>query len=207
MGYKQPSSGLPFKEMGSSPAKQDVKTFSGDSSKNKTSIKEFNEKTKVIGGKTYDKPKKEKDYTIDYSKLSSAELQALREKKGVPYKESPAKQTEEKGTEKVQRELEKVQLNTDGHPINPTAAQKEERAHFEKNSESARKKSTNRKIKEFLHGGEENLVKKEEIGDAKRARTKRRKEARHKNKLARINKPTRAERRKSKRENKSGELD
>ena len=71
------SSGLPFKELGSSPAKQDEEIFTGErTGKKRTTKKEFSEKNKVIGGKTYDKPE-----TIDYSKLSSAELQALREAK------------------------------------------------------------------------------------------------------------------------------
>jgi hypothetical protein len=68
-------------------------------------------------------------------------------------------------------------------------------------------KPTHRKIKAFLHGGEENLQKKEEVGEAKRGRRERRKEARHANRLAKINKPTRAERKQSKREGVVGELD
>ena len=55
-----------------------------------------------------------------------------------------------------------------------------------------------RKVKALFHGGEEGLQKKEEIGDAKRARRERKMSARHANKLAKINKPTRAERKAAK---------
>ena len=84
MGYTMKSSGLPFKELGSSPAKQDEEIFTGErTGKNKMSIEEFNKKTEVRDGNTYDKPNEEdaSNSTIDYSKLSGAELQELREKK------------------------------------------------------------------------------------------------------------------------------
>ena len=84
----------------------------------------------------------------------------------------------------------------------------------DKAEQKGEKKSRSRKIKAFLHGGEEKLQKKEEIGEAKRNRSKRRKEARHANRLAKINKPTRAEKKASRRtkeaaltSNKVGELD
>ena len=168
MAFKLKSSGLPFKELGSSPAKQGMKA----------------ERRELTRTKETEKPKGMSVSDFDETTAKAAV-------KGAASGGATKKQL----------------LNQDGHPINPTAAQKEERAHFEKNSEPARKKSTNRKIKEFLHGGEKNLKKKEEVGDAKRARHERKKKARHENKLARINKPTRAEIRKSKRENKPGELD
>ena len=164
MGYKMKSSGLPFKELGSSPAKQGMKA-------------EMRELTRT---KETEKPKSMSVSDFDETTAKAA-----------------VKGAASGGATKKQ------QLNPDGHPTNPTVAQKEERAHFEKNSEPARKKSTGRKIKEFLHGGEENLGKKEEVSAARKDRQKRGAAARHTNKLARINKPTRSERRKSKRENTS----
>ena len=144
MAYKMKSSGLPFKELGSSPAKQGMKAERGKLKKAKPDFDETTAKAAVAGAASGGATKKQ-------------------------------------------------QLNPDGHPTNPTAAQKEERAHFEKNSEPARKKSTSRKINEFLHGGEKKLQRKEEIGAARKDKRERHKEARHQNKLDRINKPTRAE--------------
>ena len=48
MAFKLRSSGLPFKEMGSSPAKQDGEIFTGErTGKKRTTKKEFEKKTKV----------------------------------------------------------------------------------------------------------------------------------------------------------------
>jgi len=135
MGYKQPSSGLPFKEIGSSPAKQEEST-SGD-------------------------------------KINKMPMFEVPEVEGVEVDENPSLQEPEHKKSTVRKVVEFL-----------TGTSK-----------------SGRKVKAALHGGEENLLKKEEIGDARRARHERKKEAKHANKLARLNKPTRAERRKSKREN------
>ena len=190
MGFKLKSSGLPFKELGSSPAKQE--TAETDA----TSVaKPISPKVIQQGNKHDNLSPSNAEYVDDFFKKPG---------KGKAKAKMHEPGHKEKGRygKAERKELKKVK--TKGMSVSDFDDTKAKAAVMgavtggATTPQKPEKKSTNRKIKEFLYGGEKKLQRKEELVGARKDKRDRREEARHQNKLDRINKPTRAEKKRGK---------